>query len=36
MKDTQKYLAFLQREDYDAGEQKIPAFPAGKQERKEE
>lgn len=29
-------LAFLQREDYDAGEQKIPAFPAGKQERKEE
>ena len=26
----------MQREDYDAGEQKIPAFPAGKQERKEE
>ena len=36
MKDTQKLLAFLWREDYDAGEQKIPAFPAGKQERKEE
>ena len=32
----QKLLAFLQGEDYDAGEQKIPAFPAGKQERKEE
>ena len=36
MKDMQKLLAFLQEEDYDAGEQKIPAFPAGKQERKEE